>query len=192
MPIAASLAALGIYAGATTDQRLHEAPPLQRLAPSDAEISEDTPDAKPVIDPDAQQREAEQRRRAEIAKRDADAQAKRDAEAKAQRDREIARDAATPGYLNFFHWGGLVLASAGAITAVATYAEYDPAKTTHVDYNTKLVLNSIGWAAMGIGAAGFISFFVFRPSLSAMPAKGSVPATSVSVGLGGVRLEGAF
>ncbi len=85
-----------------------------------------------------------------------------------------------------FRWGGLALAAGGAVLAAVTYGQYEPGVTSRGDYDQLTELNGLGWAAAGVGVAGFVtSFFIGgEPSgsqASTVAVGGQHPGMNVSV-----------
>lgn len=185
VPIATTLAALGLVPAATTDTWLHEAPAMTKPEIGHDAVIEDTPDAKVSLDPESDRQRAEAARKSAVF-------AAEEAKRKAQRDREESREQATPTYLKVFRWGGLTLAAGGAIAAAASFSSFDPATTKHSSYNSLALANTLGWIGLGVGGAGFLASYVFRPSLAPVKTGSAFGVRSVSLGLGGVRVEGAF
>ncbi|MEI9941945.1 MAG: hypothetical protein WDO69_32420 [Pseudomonadota bacterium] len=126
----------------------------------------DFADPVPSLDPELDARKAReataQRAREEAALQERMASAARESREKEQRERI---DALTPGYVKVMKWGGLGLAAAGAIAAVATYTAFDEKKTKEAEYDRLRLGNDLGWVAMGLGAASFGLSFALRPSL---------------------------
>ncbi len=185
VPIGTALAALGAAPGNTTDPWLHDGPAMTKPEARHEEVFEDVADPIVSLDPDGDRvLAADRQRRAALAVEEA--------KRKDERDRVDAREQATPTYLKVFRWGGLTLAAAGVIAAGASFASYDSATTKHATFDSLRVVNTLGWIGVGIGGAGFIASYAFRPSLA--PAKvGAAPSVqSFSLGVGGVRLDGTF
>ncbi len=185
VPIATALAALGLVPSTTTDGWLHEAPAMTKPEQGQDAVIEDTADPKVSLDPESD------RQNAEAARKHA-ALAAEEAKRKAARDREESREQATPTYLKVFRWGGLTLAAGGAIAAAAAYSSFDPITTKHSTYNALALANALGWIGVGVGGAGFIASYVFRPSLAPVKTGGATGVRSVSLGVGGLRVDGAF
>jgi len=104
---------------------------------------------------------------AQRAREEAELQERMAASARAARDKQRSAQlqALTPPYLSVMKWGGLGLAAAGAITAIATYSAFDEKKTTEPAYDRLRLGNDLGWVAIGVGMASFGLSFVLRPSL---------------------------
>lgn len=185
VPIGTALAALGVAPGNVTDPWLHDGPAMTKPEARHEEAFEDVADPIVSLDPDADRAlAADRQRRAALAVEEA--------KRKDERDRADAREQATPTYLKVFRWGGLSLAASGAVVAAVSFASYDSATTKQPTFDSLRMLNTVGWIGVGLGGAGFLASYLFRPSLA--PAKtGTAPSVqSFSVGVGGVRLDGTF
>lgn len=180
VPIQEAIKALGLTVSDATDPKLR----LETMtSPEDkSAVVHDTPDPVPTLDPEgdaARAAKAEQERLSKE-KRALDEQ------------RDVERERLTPGYVKAMKWGGLTFAAVGAVTVVASYLQYDEASTPERTFRTLRTVNTIGWAAIGVGAAAFTTSLFLRPPLpGAKQAKGS-NGFAFGIGAGGVRLEGTF
>jgi S1-C subfamily serine protease len=181
VPFSDALEALGLTPGASTDAALTTAKGTEPTAAAPrAALWTDVADPFPSFDPEGDRRRAEEDDRARRA---------RD-EAAADIERRAARDRATPGAVKALRWGGLTVGAAGAATVLLTYASYVDATKTRAEFETLRLYNTLGWAALGVGAGAFASYFILRPPLGEAPPPSR--ASRVTFGPGSVRWEGSF
>jgi S1-C subfamily serine protease len=171
VPIRETLAALNLEVGDRTDPAL-----LDETETSIADVSRpvaatvDTPDPVPSVDPEGERRRAEERRAA--------------GEREQQREQAAAEDARTPWFIPALRWGGVGLFAAGSLAVLGTVATYNGTTTTEAGFSGLRTWNTVGWTAMGVGAAGFVGSFVLRPLV--------LKNVALRVSPTGVGWEGAF
>jgi len=170
VPVGTGLLTLGLAAQASTAAVLRE-PAV--LAPAAAEATGpfvDKADDIPSLDPAGDQQRASSAQNLVRAEARAAAYAQlrlneeRTKEQNDERDRkELAR--LTPGYVPVMKWGGLALAGAGAIAAVATVASYDSRTSTKREYESLRLWNDLAFVSMAVGATSFGASFFLTPRL---------------------------
>jgi hypothetical protein len=92
--------------------------------------------------------------------------------------------AKTPGYIKAMRWGGVAVASGGALVVLGTYATYAANKPTHGQFDGLRTWNTVGWTAAIAGAGAFVLSYVLQPAAS--------KHVSLHVSPMDVHLEGAF
>lgn len=195
VPIRDSLSTLGIRPGEHTDVSLSTGSAASnRSTPVTAFVDEEDP--VPVLDP------ARRRRDQKIAAFRKE-EAERDREEDARHEREEAKQArlnareqerydATPGYLKPLPWVGYPLVGIGAALVVGSYANYDPERSTQNTYDNMTAWNTVGWAAVGLGAGALLTYYIARPPLPPEETSPPAPSVAVDVGPSGVSVRGEF
>lgn len=184
VPIQDAMRALGLTVSDATDPKLRIETAKQPEKKSI--VVHDTADPVPTLDPEG---DAERAAKAEEAAAKAKEDSVREKKRLLDEQQEAERDRLTPSYVKVMKWGGLTLAGAGAVTLVAAYLQYDPSTTPERTFHTLRTFNTIGWGALGVGAAAFTTSFFLRPPL---PHSKSSTGVAWGVGPGTIHLEGTF
>lgn len=111
-------------------------------------------DAKPVLNPDRAAREAtvaEERR-------------KEKEEEERQRLLDERRRKMTPAYVPALRWGGIITATAGLGTVIASAVNYDSESMSKASYQSTRTANDIGWLMTIVGTTAFVASFPLAPS----------------------------
>jgi len=170
VPVQSGLLALGLKADTSSAAELSEP----------AETSRPTEAARPFVDradPLASLDPAEDERRARAARLLRQAREGELAQpSKESPEVSDERPAISP-VASALRWGGLTLAAAGVITALATSAAYDRDSTTKREYETLRLYNDLGFVSMAVGAGAFGASFLIGPSATS-PDPGAQAATS--------------
>lgn len=141
IPIDSALAALKLQAGATTTPELLVKPIA--AVETTSSVIVDHPDPEWSLDPVGDRQRLFE---ADLANRE-------------QRRREK-----TPAYLHVMRWGGAAVASVGGYLVLASYS-VNQGDVTRKEYQSLRTQNDLGWVAVAVGAAGFVTSFVLAPSL---------------------------
>jgi hypothetical protein len=189
IPVEEGLAALGIAPSTTTDPAIAEAKAIDLGAGSARKNpAPDAPDPKPGLDPDAEREQERLRQQAELERQAADRKAQ--AEAK-ERERAIRRARLTPSYVPILRYGGAALAAVGGLAVVVSYTQYDSQVTTEPEFRQLRLANDLGWAALGLGAAGVAASYLLMPKLpkDLARAPGLTPRFALGVTPAAVRVD---
>jgi hypothetical protein len=174
VPLRETLSALGLIPADETDPQLLSE--TARVAEHDAKpLVVDTPDDVPSLDPEGDEL------RASIARQESEDEARH----KRARQQAAERDRPSSDVVGIVRWGGLAVAGAGALGVVGTYLGYNEATTTHPEFRSLQLWNSVGWGATLVGAGAFLLSF-------AVQAPATTQSSSVSLGPGCVVWQGSF
>jgi S1-C subfamily serine protease len=181
VPIESSMRELALEPSTGTDASLSQTAPVDLSAVQRKPSAEpDTFDAMPSIDPEADYRWAVAQQERQWADY--------------ERDREERLRKMTPFYVPLLRWGGLLVASAGAIAIIHSYTQFDDRTTTQFQFQDLRTENDLGWAGVAVGATAFVSSYLLAPKLPPDPSAPKRPGATVSLACTprAVRLDVGF
>jgi hypothetical protein len=173
IPISEALRALNLKVGSETGPLLlDETAEVEERASVAAFV--DKGDPVPSLDPEGDRMRAAEKK--ELRERE-----QREAERAAA---EADRRRRTPWFIPAMKWGGVALAGAGVIGAIATSVQYNSSTTTLPQFESLRTWNTAAWTGAGVGAACFALSFVLEPIV--------LKKSALQVSPTGVRWQGAF
>jgi len=181
IPIQAALAALQLEPGTVTAPiLLPQGAVPDEPQPKKNPLVVDTPDPLFSLEPEVEQQRlwhADYERRVKLWNADYERRVKE-------------QRASRPGYLLPMRWGGVAVATAGAIASTVSWAKTNEA-ITHEEYRAARLTNDLGWAAIALGTGAFITSFVLEPKLPPARAQ-QVVGWSLVPGPGNLKVDVTF